>query len=167
MPIKESYFSFWKKSSNQHGVHSPFVFSLLTKGLYLKDNRWSQMKKKDAFLERIYEYFSPSSFVVINGDLKNDNLFSRGLVSGEVISSLDMIYVGQAGKDVITTSDLYSYMHNDSVLMIDRRFKNAVSEQLWQEIVCDDRFIVTLDFYYYGVAFIRTEQLKQHFVLRM
>lgn len=36
--IIKSYFNFLKNSTNQHGVHSPFVFSLVTKCFYDKTN---------------------------------------------------------------------------------------------------------------------------------
>lgn len=38
MSIIKSYLNFLKNSSNQHGVHSPFVFSLVTKCFYDKTN---------------------------------------------------------------------------------------------------------------------------------
>ena len=34
-----SYLFFWLKSTNQHGVHSPFVFNLVTKCFYKKTNQ--------------------------------------------------------------------------------------------------------------------------------
>lgn len=32
-----SYFSFWMRSTNQHGVHSPFVYSMVTQCFYKKN----------------------------------------------------------------------------------------------------------------------------------
>ena len=37
--LLKGYFKFLKKSTNQHGVHSPFVFSLVTKCFYYKKSK--------------------------------------------------------------------------------------------------------------------------------
>ena len=45
-----SYFKFLLTSTNEHGVHSPFVFDFVTKGLYKKD-----LKKDLKKIEKIRE----------------------------------------------------------------------------------------------------------------
>ena len=56
----KAYFKFLKKATNQHGVHSPFVFSFVTKCLYdrkkypeykLLKNYRDQLLKSDAVIE--------------------------------------------------------------------------------------------------------------------
>ncbi|WGD34894.1 class I SAM-dependent methyltransferase [Olleya sp. YS] len=42
-----SYFKFLKRSTNQHGVHSPFVFDLVTKCFYNKSNHVAYKTIKD------------------------------------------------------------------------------------------------------------------------
>ncbi|MVX34733.1 MULTISPECIES: hypothetical protein [Myroides] len=168
MTSKESYFSFWKKSTNEHGVHSPFVFCLLTKGLYPKDNRWRKFKKRHVFFDRIYRYFKPSTLTYIN---PTSDILERGyeyVDFASVQGKVDLIFIGQGkGGTSISDSCIIDAMHNDSILIIDRRVDCESTEKLWKSIVEDDNFTVTIDFYYFGLAFIRKEQLKQHFVLRM
>ncbi len=44
---QKKYLQFLLKSSNQHGVHSPFIYKLVTKGLYTKKSKknWIEFKK--------------------------------------------------------------------------------------------------------------------------
>ncbi|MCA4791958.1 hypothetical protein HX030_04060 [Myroides odoratimimus] len=162
MAKKENYFRYWWKSSNEHGVHSPFIFNLLTKGLYPKDSRWRGMAKKDAFILRMLNYYQPQSLAV-HGTLSVEVTCVKLLK--ESSDAVDMIYMSSVNDIAIT--DVCTRMHNDSVLVIDRREGREEIEVFWEQIVLDERFSATIDFYYYGVAFIRSEQLKQHFILRM
>jgi len=41
-----AYVKFLAKSTNQHGVHSPYVFDLVTKGLYNKSKKIKEYSKK-------------------------------------------------------------------------------------------------------------------------
>ena len=49
------YFKFLKKSTNQHGVHSPFVFNLVTKCLYKRPT-----KEQKEFYRKIYQRLADS-----------------------------------------------------------------------------------------------------------
>jgi hypothetical protein len=86
---QKKYFEFLLKSNNQHGVHSPFVYQLITKCLYKKINKnlWktflktktSVLKnsssksdknkvlshKKTKLLLKIISYFNPKSILEI------------------------------------------------------------------------------------------------------
>ncbi|MCC9042898.1 hypothetical protein LNQ81_09450 [Myroides sp. M-43] len=161
--MKESYFKFWWKSGNEHSVHSPFIFNLLTKGLYPKDRKWRGQAKKDAFISRLETYYVPKS---IGGVGRDTSLVSNVVDLSVIVDTVDMILVSKCDQEVNVTM-LFSKMHNDSVLVVDRRSGNEEAELLWAEIIKEERFTVTIDFYYFGVAYVRSEQLKQHFVLRM
>ncbi len=169
MTQEKNYFKFWWKSSNEHGVHSPFVFNLLTKGLYPKESKWKGLAKKDAFPQRVLAYYSPQTIAQVG--VGQDKLTTHSDVASFKPSQAkyDFIWIGGGvdGQTALKADDLYLSMHNDTTLMFDRRDNNFVVENLWNEIINDDRFIVTLDFYHFGLAFIRSEQLKQHFTLRM
>src|SRR5690554_7401820 len=52
-----NYFQFLFKSTNQHGVHSPFVYSYLTEGIYDSKKHYKSYKKKYRLLQATIEYF--------------------------------------------------------------------------------------------------------------
>lgn len=169
MTKEKNYFKFWWKSSNEHGVHSPFVFNLLTKGLYPKDSRWKKLAKKNAFPQRVLAYYAPKHIAIIGVEQKIEVTSTVVTCFKPSQGKSDLIWIGSSldQQSALTSDILYAAMHNDTVLMFDRRKENSVVVQLWEDVVSDERFIVTLDFYYFGLAFIRSEQLKQHFTLRM
>lgn len=157
------YLKYLYRSTNEHGVHSPFVFSMLTKGLYNKDKKWRGKSKKQNFIPRIVDYFQPKN-IWLYGTQSVElplELLKQTNPSDFILIEKDCDYSKIKIQDIINT------MHNNSVLLINRTSKNVSVENLWQNIVVDNQFTVTIDFYYFGLAFIRNEQLKQHFVLRM
>ena len=173
--MNKGYLKFLKKSKNQHGVHSPFVFCLLTKGLYPKDRRWKgkrwRVRKKNVFLARLVAYFQPTSVfvsrdksIVYQSDLSAIN--THFVDFGEINKPVDFILIDEN----VAVSELSNYielMHNGSVLILDRRQKQVETKELWNAIILNEEITVSIDFYSFGVAFVRKEQLKQHFTLRM
>jgi len=61
-----TYLTFLKKSSNQHGVHSPFVYNLLTKCLYTKQisENYSKVKAHRDWLLKNHKEIEVSDFGV-------------------------------------------------------------------------------------------------------
>tara|TARA_B110000858_G_scaffold117446_1_gene134045 strand:+ start:50 stop:658 length:609 start_codon:yes stop_codon:yes gene_type:complete len=84
---QRKYFQFLLKSSNQHGVHSPFVYQLVTKCLYKKidKNSWKTFQKsnnellknkkiknshkKAKILLKLIHYFKPKNNLEITRSL--------------------------------------------------------------------------------------------------
>ncbi|MHC5201206.1 hypothetical protein [Myroides sp. LJL119] len=170
-----SYLKFLYKSSNQHGVHSPFVYSLLTKGLYKKSPQYRKRKKSKAFVERVFRYFKVKNVAVINHNKEKvvlpniTDLCFKSFKADQ--GQYDAIWIQKtkqnSGKKDICLDSLILAMSNDSFIILDKAKGGSNIQSLWYAIQKDDRFTVTIDFYYYGLAFIRQEQLKQHFILRM
>lgn len=84
---QRKYFQFLLKSSNQHGVHSPFIYQLVTKCLYKKidKNSWKTFQKsnnellknkkiknshkKAKILLKLIHYFKPKNNLEITSSL--------------------------------------------------------------------------------------------------
>ena len=67
-----------------------------------------------------------------------------------------------------TTAEIpFKKLHNDSMILINgiRNTKNEFS--LWKELIKNVLITVSIDFYHCGVLFVRKEQEKEHFVLRL
>ena len=58
---QRNFFAFLLKSTNQHGVHSPFVFNLVTKGLYKKTNS----EKWESFQNIKHQLLDNKSFIKV------------------------------------------------------------------------------------------------------
>ena len=56
--------------------------------------------------------------------------------------------------------------HNDSVLLFDDIYWSKGMAEAWENIKAHERVRVTLDLLQVGIVFLRTEQPKQHFIIR-
>ncbi|MHC5309380.1 hypothetical protein ACYSNM_04790 [Myroides sp. LJL116] len=162
-----SYIKFLYKSGNQHGLHSPFVYGLLTKGLYHKEPKYKGKKKKKVFVNRILSYLKVQTLCVLTTEHINVKGVDQIQSQLTPLKRYDAILIQRPSSiESITVKALLQAMHNDSVVILDKT-KGSKSNDLWYRIKKDPGFTATIDFYYFGLAFKRTEQLKQHFILRM
>ncbi len=169
-----AYILFLLKSSNQHGIHSPFVFNWITQGLYVKNSDWDSLSKKEVFIERVFAYFKPQkvawvSTKAVPAKITNLSIFFPSVESmRESLTSVQMIYIDESG--LLTANQIIeavSIMGNDAFVLIDKRAGTAEINALWQQLIRNAKTTVTMDFYFYGLVFIRKEQLKQHFTIRL
>ncbi|WP_353117165.1 hypothetical protein [Myroides odoratus] len=164
------YLQFWFSAYNEHGIHSPFVFNLLTRGLYPADIRWKGLSRKNQFIDRLLTYYMPQQLVTLDGECPKELKTAIRVESyhANPINLYDcMLFQGKEAISWPAVAEVAQTMHNDSLWIIDRRSKAESIEKYWQDVVASNEMIVTLDFYYFGVAFKRKEQLKQHFKLRL
>jgi len=72
----KTYLQFLWNSKNEHGVHSPFVFLLVTKCFYDKTNfkpyspKLETKTKKGKFLNRLFHYFQFQEGIYISENKK-------------------------------------------------------------------------------------------------
>ena len=159
-----SYFNFIIRSSNEHGVHSPFVYNFITKGLYTKRPRHTPLVEH--VLTKAISYFNYKSI----GFVHTDNYLKGKLVASFdhlVLDTLplDLIYVGENGtlfKSISTGS-----YHNDTMLMINGIYKNRERKVSWERIKKLPEVTVTIDLFHCGLVFFRKEQAKEHFKIRV
>ena len=253
----QSYLKFLWNSKNEHGVHSPFVFSLLTKCFYdkkpkpeykiLKKYRKSLLENKNfikvtdfgegskvfksdkrqiskiastagispkraELLFRVTNYFKPNNILEIGtslglatsalalgntnakvvtiegcaqtGDIAKNQLdkfdcknveniiaeFESFLVSENLNSkTYDLIYFdGNHSKKATLAyfESLLPTINNDSVWIFDDIHWSQGMEEAWETIQQHPKVTVTIDTFQWGIVFFRTEQPKEHFIIR-
>ena len=133
-----SYFKFLLQATNQHGVHSPFMYDFVTKGLYTKGNSNIKLvdftldhrlsKKEEKILKKTIKYFKPTS-IIINLKIKR--------------------------------------IYPNSFIIIKDIHQNKPAVKNWLEITQLQEATVTLDLFYFGLIFFRKEQAKEHFKIRV
>ena len=140
-----SYLQFLWHSKNEHGVHSPFVFLLLTKCFYNKKIKLplaslstykGANSKKSRLLYKIAHYFSPK-FILIVGE----TTFEKEIIAlANPKSNIDIdnaiyncIYFSSNIYHAITDETIEKFLltiENDSFWILEDIHVNAASETL-------------------------------------
>jgi hypothetical protein len=179
----KSYLQFLWHSKNEHGVHSPFVFLLLTQGLYNKKIKLpvadlSTSKgvnsKKSRLLFKIVHYFSPKSILIVGDTTSEKEVMALANPKATIDISLDSaiydcIYIHSQEFQFITNERIEQMLNtteNDSFWILEDIHANAATEALWQTLQQNPKVTVTIDTYHFGLVFFRREQVKEHFIIR-
>tara|TARA_R110002049_G_scaffold80907_2_gene205699 strand:- start:1151 stop:1633 length:483 start_codon:yes stop_codon:yes gene_type:complete len=155
-----AFIKFLIASTNQHGVHSPFMYNYVTKCLYKKD-RLSEHKSKNVLLKSI-AYFNVSSVFINDPDLKKmiQTKYPHLNYNKEFV---DFVYLSEP---IVNQVDAIKN-HNNTVIFIDNIHKTKQTEMLWKKIKNLDTITVTVDLFYCAIVFFRKEQAKEHFNIRI
>ena len=179
----QSYLQFLWHSKNEHGVHSPFVFLLLTQGLY---NRKIKLpvadlstskgvnSKKSQLLFKIVHYFSPKSILIVGATTFEKEVTSLANPKAKIDIDIDnaiynCIYFSSIPTNSITketVEQLILTTENDSFWILEDIHANPDSEALWHTLQQNPKVTVTIDTYHFGLVFFRKEQAKEHFIIR-
>jgi len=160
-----TYLKFLIKSTNQHGVHSPFVFDYLTKCLYKKP-RQSKNKTVDTLLKS-YHYFNAKNIKIV-GSLAFEKEIEKNLsIRTNALEQIDILYF----ESVKNISQQYFFedfkLTNESIVLINNIYKTPLEHELWQKLIQQKEISVSIDLYYCGVLSFRKEQEKEHFTIRI
>ena len=165
-----SYLKFLIKSTNQHGVHSPFIYNFVTRCLYNKQlvkprefaNYPAMMSRKQFIsLLKIIRYLEVKAIFTDEKELSiNENC---SLVTQlQTATTYDLIFINYLKENL----DFYlNYMHNDSTLIINNIHRKE-NEPLWKKVIENEKVTACIDVYYQGYIFIRREQPKEVFYIR-
>lgn len=161
-----AYLKYLYRSKNQHGVHSPFVYDFVTKGLYASltetnlnidlINSFHLHKREEKILINILVYF----------DLF-DRIKEVNSVTNTLYKSYNYLYINSLCDFNITEIQMQSGMHGIQTIILRKPYANVASEEKWKKIIQMPSATVTIDLFYFGLVFFRKEQRKEHFVIRV
>ena len=158
-----AYINYLIRSKNQHGIHSPFVFDFVTKGLNekqkiqtisnLNSTDLDFSKSEEKLLKKILNYF------------QIEDEFKKNINSTKTSDdNYNVLYYNDLNNFKIDLSNRNSFV---KMLIIRRIHQAKESEKKWQEIINFKSATVTIDLFYFGLIFFRKEQRKEHFIIRV
>ncbi|MGO3706742.1 MAG: hypothetical protein ACTJGD_07140 [Mesonia hippocampi] len=173
-----NYLAFLKKSTNQHGVHSPFVFSLVTQCFYAKKNtayyqnlcknNEGKLSKTNKKIIKLLDYFSVKNLStnIINFPPLNgvNNIPTTSLTNTEE-KKIDAFLLTTLSINTSLWQDILKHSHNDSLVILTNIHQKHASN-IWQELCKRPEVKVSIDCFSLGILFFRKEQAKEHFTIR-
>ena len=182
------YFLFLWRSTNQHGVHSPFVFALVTKCFYSKKkyNNYNKFDtkskdlKKAKFLYRFIDYFKFNTiyhpeFISENFNIAlSSNPDSTPKIYSDKIPKITnfdknlLIYFKSFPMDAHNELDnLLKQCNNESIIIIEDIRRSSTQFEYWKQLKSNPIVRVSIDTYSFGILCLRKEQNKEHFTIRL
>ncbi len=168
MPGPFSYFRFYFTATNQHGVHSPFVYRFLTQGLYVK-HPFKKTGKSQTVLLKCIDYFDAVKLSIPAGDAIHNKLVKQHFPNSVIgAQPFDLVYL-----DILEIQEVKSYLTeqgkltNESLIFINNIRRSSQLLRQWEAVCALPEITVSIDLYYCGLLFIRREQVKQHFRIRI
>jgi len=160
-----SHLKFLAKSTNQHGVHSPFVFKYVTQCLY-SGKRLHRDKSINVLLKSI-AYFNFDS-ISINHQPTIKELVQLNFPKIRFDENMvDLLFVNQLTVPTFQKILSEGKLHNDSLILIDSIHANHQNLEQWNQVIALPEITVSIDMYHCGLISIRREQVKEHFTIRI
>ncbi|WP_297692967.1 hypothetical protein [uncultured Eudoraea sp.] len=160
------YLKFWFEATNEHGIHSPFIYRFVTKGLYSK-HKYSKSKSLNIFFKCI-KYFKPIS---VGFDQENELLRNKTRDQFPSLSfkePFDMMYYESVVADSqIKAMKDYAKQQPNGIIYLNSIKKNKVSTEFWNKLLLEDFVKVSIDMYFGGLIFFHKTQAKEHFKIRI
>ncbi len=158
-----AYINYLIRSKNQHGIHSPFVFDFVTKGLYQrqKNQRNVNLNSSDLAFSKAEEKL----LIKILNYFQIEDEFNK-IINSTKTSGDNYKILFYNGLNDFNVDYLKPYSPGE-IIIIRRIHQSKESEEKWQEIINFKSARVTMDLFYFGLVFFRKEQRKEHFIIRV
>ena len=162
-----AFIKFRLSSSNQHGVHSPFVYRFITKCLYAAPNY--RILKSHNILVKTIAYFGLGQVHLVPANIAVQKEITKYLKGVSFTNtSKELIFIERLDKATVDEFIVHNYnLANDTVVFVDGIYQTANTHKLWENIKELKQVRVTIDLFYCGLVFFRKEQAKEHFKIRI
>jgi hypothetical protein len=113
--------------------------------------------KKGRLLNRLFHYFQFQEGIYISENKK------------KLPSKIDFIFIDSSylNENKIQLDEIIDLANNETCVIFENPHYSKVTETQWKLLVKSPFFNVTIDTYSFGLAFIRKEQVKEHFTIRV
>ena len=158
--------NFWRKARNRHGVHSPFIYDFLDKGLYRKDLK--SLPPQQRLLIAAADHFNPVTAGTC--DLQSPMAAWLGSQRPHLLwgsPPTDLFICDSPGKNLIAFIEGRDTWGNDTVVFVGNVRKNQETYACWSRAISHPAVRVILETYPAGLLFFRTQQARQHFRIRI
>ncbi|WP_268222995.1 hypothetical protein [Sinomicrobium oceani] len=161
-----SYLKFLWRSTNQHGVHSPFVYAYVTRGLY-KAYRF-RGPRACKILFRTLAYFKVPDITITEEHPALTGLLKGYFPGIPIVPSGGKLYYFNAGLQPDDVPGLLNIAKSDPdrILVIEGIHRRKTSARAWKMIRTNPSITVTVDLFYAGVVFFREGQARENFIIR-
>lgn len=162
-----AFIKFRLLSSNQHGVHSPFVYRFITKCLYASPH-FNTSKSQNILLKTI-AYFEIAQVQLAPSNIALEKEITKNIKGATITNtSNELIYIDKLNMATIDEFIIdNNSIANDTVVLVNGIYQTEYTHKLWESIKELNRVKVTMDLFYCGLVFFRREQAKEHFKIRI
>lgn len=168
----KTYLEFLFRSFHLHGIHSPFVFQLQQECF---------TGKKEKMLSRLVDHLKIETILFFGKSAEKDIFKTSKTIIADTTDAqqldglflkknqqFDLIYFPfQAENLFVLFQKTLPLAHNDSVFVFEKPHRSKEMEQIWKDVQQTEKVRVSIDTFYFGFVFLRKEQAKEDFVVRV
>lgn len=157
-----SYLQFLLKSTNEHGVHSPFVFNYITKGLYQQKKNASAANKTNKWVLLTLNYFKPQSICFLTNQFSFNSYELLKAKSTNATNAAFILANYTKETQQILKQTINNLTNNQLLLITYKTYPNT----FLNDLKANSEITLIIDFYFGCLLSKRTEQPKQNFHIR-
>ena len=182
--LKYLHYRWLAANAKGHGIHSPFVFSLVTAQMNAKNTReaieikdpsvkkimqeieavitYSMPEKIKRLITRMLDLFQPNNVCVVGENGIDKNCINK--------TSIDFAFFSNRMKTATLLHDanlIVQKMHSSSWMVLHGIHTSSEMEAAWETFKKHPQIRLTIDLFNIGLLFCRKEQKEQeHFIIR-